>query len=98
MATTDPDATAATLNEEGWLHSGDLGADDESSKDHWAQKDIIITAGGKNIAPKNIESALTNLPLVSQAVVIGDRRKFLSALITLDPEAAESGQIRTVAL
>ena len=87
----DPAATAATLNEEGWLHSGDLGAFDDEGflKIIGRKKDIIITAGGKNIAPKNIESALTNLPLVSQAVVIGDRRKFLSALITLDPEAAE---------
>jgi long-chain acyl-CoA synthetase len=52
------------------------------------KKEIIITAGGKNIAPKNIEAALKNHPLISEAVVIGDRRKFLTALVTLDPEAA----------
>ena len=51
--------------------------------------EIIITAGGKNIAPKNIESALRDLPLISQAVVIGDKRKFLSALLTLDPDVAQ---------
>ena len=74
-----------------WLYSGDLGAfdDDGFLSITGRKKDIIITAGGKNIAPKNIESALKNLPLVSQAVVIGDRRKFISALITLDPEAVE---------
>ena len=51
------------------------------------KKEIIITAGGKNIAPKNIEAALKNHPLIGEAVVIGDRRKFLSALVTLDPDA-----------
>ena len=54
------------------------------------KKEIIITAGGKNIAPKNIEAALKNLLMVNEAVVIGDRRRFLSALLTLDPEAAEA--------
>ena len=83
---------AATASElvDGWLHSGDLGSFD---KDGFLtivgrKKEIIITSGGKNIAPKNIEAALKNLPLVSQAVVIGEKRRFLTALITLDPEAA----------
>jgi len=85
----DPDATAEALTD-GWLHSGDLGQLDEDGflSITGRKKDIIITAGGKNIAPKNIEAALKNLPLVSQAVVIGDRRKFISALITLDPDVA----------
>jgi long-chain acyl-CoA synthetase len=85
----DPDATAAAL-EGGWLHSGDLGSLDESGflRIIGRKKEIIITSGGKNITPLNIEAALKDLPLVSQAVVIGDRRNYLSALLTLDPEAA----------
>ncbi|MDG1482441.1 MAG: long-chain fatty acid--CoA ligase [Myxococcota bacterium] len=85
----DPAATAEALTD-GWLYSGDLGQLDEDGflSITGRKKDIIITAGGKNIAPKNIEAALKNLPLVSQAVVIGDRRKFISALITLDPDVA----------
>ena len=85
----EPQATAETLID-GWLHSGDLG---EFDKDGFLtitgrKKDILITAGGKNVAPKNIESALKNHPLVGEAVVIGDRRKFLTAVISLDVEAA----------
>ncbi len=86
----DPEATAETLVD-GWLHSGDLGKFDEEGflTIVGRKKEIIITSGGKNIAPKNIEAALKNLPLVAEAVVIGERRKFLSALITLEPETLQ---------
>jgi long-chain acyl-CoA synthetase len=85
----EPEATAEALKD-GWLCSGDLGAFD---KDGFLtitgrKKEILITAGGKNIAPKNIEAALKQSPLVGEAVVIGDRRKYLVALITLDDAAA----------
>ncbi len=84
----EPEATAETLKD-GWLHSGDLGAFDEQGflNITGRKKDIIITAGGKNITPKNLEAALKNHELINEAVVIGDRRKFLSALVTIDPEA-----------
>jgi long-chain acyl-CoA synthetase len=87
----EPEATSETL-QDGWLCSGDLGAFDNEGflSITGRKKEIIITAGGKNIAPKNIEAALKNHPLISEAVVIGDRRKFLTALLTLDPDAASS--------
>ncbi|MCA9606146.1 MAG: AMP-binding protein, partial [Myxococcales bacterium] len=87
----DEAATNETLVD-GWLCSGDLGRIDEEGFLHITgrKKDIIITAGGKNITPKNIESGIKNHPLVHEAVVIGDRRKFLTALISVDAEAFEA--------
>ncbi len=86
----DPEATAATLKD-GWMSSGDLGAID---KDGFLtitgrKKEILITAGGENIAPKNIEAALKQSPLIAEAVVIGDRKKYLTVLLTLDEAAAQ---------
>ena len=83
------EATKETLDADGFLHSGDLGelGSDGYLKITGRKKDLIITAGGKNISPQNIESMLKSNPLISQAVAIGDKRKFMSALITIDEEA-----------
>jgi long-chain acyl-CoA synthetase len=83
------EATRDTL-EDGWLHTGDLGRLDEDGFLYITgrKKDIIITAGGKNITPANLENGLKQTRWISQAVVIGDRRPYLIALITLDPEEA----------
>ena len=87
----DPEATAAALPGDGWLHTGDVGELDEDGfltvTDR--KKDIIVTAGGKNVAPQNIENQLKGIPWVSQALVIGDRRPYLVALITLDDDEVE---------
>jgi long-chain acyl-CoA synthetase len=87
----DPEATAEVLGDDGWLRSGDVGSIDEDGFVHITDrmKDILITAGGKNVAPANLENALKTAPLVSQALVIGDRRPYVAALITLDPGVAD---------
>jgi long-chain acyl-CoA synthetase len=84
-----PDKTAETLVD-GWLHSGDIGEIDEHGYVRIVdrKKELIITSGGKNISPANLEAALKTIPLVGQAAAIGDNRKFCSAILVLDPEAA----------
>jgi long-chain acyl-CoA synthetase len=86
----DDAATKEVIDEDGWLHTGDVGEFDEHNyltiTDR--KKDLIITAGGKNVAPQEVENRLKGHLLISQAVVVGDRRPFLTALITLDEEKA----------
>jgi len=88
----DREKTDDTLSDDGWLHSGDIG---ELDKDGYfkivdRKKDLLITAGGKNISPANLEAALKTVPLIGQACAIGDQRPFVSALVVLDPEAAQA--------
>jgi long-chain acyl-CoA synthetase len=82
------EATVATLDADGWLHTGDIGEIDESGyltiTDR--KKDLIITAGGKNISPSELENKLKVSPYVREAVVIGDRRKYLTALIGIEQD------------
>jgi long-chain acyl-CoA synthetase len=86
----DPQRTAETIDADGWLHTGDIGTMDADGYvtiiDR--KKELLITAGGKNISPANIEHLLLQHPLLGQACVIGDRRPFISALLVLDPEMA----------
>jgi long-chain acyl-CoA synthetase len=84
-----PDKTAETVVD-GWLHTGDIGVmdDDGYVKIVDRKKELIITSGGKNISPANLEGALKTIPLIGQACAIGDNRKYVSALLVLDPEVA----------
>lgn len=84
-----PDKTAETIID-GWLHSGDIGVMDDAGYVRIVdrKKELIITSGGKNISPANLEAALKTIPLIGQAAAIGDNRKFISAILVLDPEAA----------
>lgn len=84
----DPEKTAEAIDSQGWLHTGDIGVLDEDGylKIVDRKKELIITAGGKNISPANIEAALKSGALISQVCVIGDNRPFMSALLTLDTE------------
>ena len=85
----DPSGTAALLDDEGWMHSGDLGSLDADGylRITGRKKDLIITAAGQNIAPQEIEMDLKMHPLVSEAVVIGEGRRYLTALLTLNAES-----------
>jgi len=91
----EPEATAAALAEDGWLRTGDVGEIDANGflRITDRKKDLIITAGGKNISPQNLENALKASRFVSQAIVVGDRRPYVTALLTLDEaEIAASGR------
>ena len=85
-----PEATAEVIDGEGWFHSGDIGVIEDGGHVRITdrKKDIIVTAGGKNVAPQNLENELKAAsPVISQVVVIGDKRKYLVALVTLTEEA-----------
>ncbi len=84
----EPEKTAEAIDAEGWLHTGDIGVidDDGYLKIVDRKKELIITAGGKNISPANIEATMKGFPLIGQVCVIGDNRPFMSAVLTLDAE------------
>jgi len=86
----DPEKTAEALDPDGTLHSGDIGEFDEEGylRIIDRKKELIITAGGKNISPANLEAELKMIPLIGQACAIGDQRPFVSALVVLDAEVA----------
>jgi long-chain acyl-CoA synthetase len=85
-----PDQTAALLDDDGWLHTGDIGNldDDGFLRVIDRKKELIITAGGENVAPAGIENLLVAHPLIGQALAYGDRRPYIVALLTLDGEVA----------
>ena len=89
----DEEATREVLSEDGWLRSGDVGHLDEDGfltiTDRL--KDILVTAGGKNVAPQNLENALKTHAVISQALVVGDRRPYVAALITLSEDVDRAG-------
>jgi long-chain acyl-CoA synthetase len=95
----DEEATREVLDDEGFVHTGDIGQIDEDGflaiTDR--KKDIIVTAGGKNVAPQNLENELKAHRVISQVLVVGDRRPYIAALVTADPEATldlDAGAVR----
>lgn len=86
-----PEKTAETIDKDGWLHTGDVGVVDEDGfyRITDRMKDIIITAGGKNITPSEFENELKFSPYITDAVVIGDKRAYLSVIIMIDQENVE---------
>jgi long-chain acyl-CoA synthetase len=92
----DPEATAETVDADGWLHTGDIGEEDAEGylSITGRKKDIIITAGGKNLSPEQIENALKTSPYIKEAVVVGDGRRFISALIQIEPDTVGSWATR----
>jgi long-chain acyl-CoA synthetase len=92
----DPEATERTKTADGWLHTGDIGEmiDGTHVKITDRAKDILITAGGKNIAPSEIENALKVSPFIKEAIVVGDRRPYLVALIGIELETVSDWATR----
>jgi long-chain acyl-CoA synthetase len=88
----DPPRTAEAIDAEGWLHTGDIGEFDEDGYLRIVdrKKELIITAGGENISPANVEAALLSIPLVGQACAIGEGRPFVTAIVVLDPDAVRA--------
>ena len=84
----NPEATAEAFSEGGWFHTGDIGSFDSEGflTITGRKKEIIVTAGGKNVAPAALEDPIRAYPIIGQVVVVGDQRPFISALVTLDPE------------
>lgn len=84
----NPEATAEAFSDGGWFHTGDIGSFDADGflTITGRKKEIIVTAGGKNVAPAALEDPIRANPIVGQVVVVGDQRPFISALVTLDPE------------
>ncbi len=85
----NPTATTEVIDDDGWFHTGDIGEldDDGFLKITGRKKEILVTAAGKNVAPAPLEDLLRAHPLISQAVVVGDQRPFIAALVTIDDEA-----------
>ncbi|QNE22100.1 long-chain fatty acid--CoA ligase [Kribbella qitaiheensis] len=84
----DDEATAAAIDSDGWFHTGDLGEFDADGfiRITGRKKEILVTAGGKNVAPAVLEDRIRLHPLVSQCMVVGDGKPFIAALVTIDPE------------
>ena len=91
----DEEATNSTIDADGWLHTGDVGVyDGEFIKIIDRKKDIIITSGGKNVSPSEIENNIKVSPFIKEAIVIGDKRKFLSALIGIEFDTVSNWALR----
>jgi long-chain acyl-CoA synthetase len=100
----NPEATAAAIEPDGWFHSGDIGELDERGflRITGRKKELIVTAGGKNVAPIVLEDRINAHPLISQSMVVGDGKPFIAAVVTIDPEAfgrwlTEKGKVGSVA-
>ncbi|RKH91997.1 long-chain fatty acid--CoA ligase, partial [Corallococcus sp. AB038B] len=91
-----PEATAEVRDSEGWLRTGDLGEVDADGylRITGRKREILITSGGKNLSPERIQNALKNSPYIKEAVAIGDRRAFVTALVQVDPETVADWALR----